>query len=172
MGRGVYSAGLACRARGEGIPFVEVFDDTGDRPVQAVEVEPVEPDTLRQRPIGVVTAQPAQKADDLTVAPHPPRDPREVAKRRFRRVVIALHTHPAIRAIGIRPVGLRGDDGESAALDEQPRQIRPQAVKLVRAVCRLANQDYRDAFVDGVEEPAGGALFLQHPCMLTHDGNG
>ena len=46
-----------------------------------------------------------------------------------------------IDAVGVRPIPFDGDPRETLLLDEPLRDARPLAVELVRAVCRLAEQD-------------------------------
>jgi hypothetical protein len=136
MAKGAVVEALAGAARRLGIGLVEVADDGLDRAVQAVQVEAVEArGALRAL---VVLAQPLDELEHHRVPPHPAREAAEVSERRVR--VPTGATDVAVRAVGIRPVGLGGDRAEPAVGEQPLRHLRTQGVELVRPVRRLADQ--------------------------------
>ena len=98
---------LAGARRRRRIDTVEVVEHRIDRRVQAVEVEAVEAGAARV--VGkslVVRLEPLDEARDLGIAPHPAREPLEVAERRRRRLVGTGRTADvAVHAVSIGPVG-------------------------------------------------------------------
>ena len=116
--------------------------------MQAVEIETIEADATLGGSVGVLGAEPAEKADHFAIAPHPSRKSREVVKRLFGGLIPAEQPHPAVRAICVRPVGLDGDGGEAAPLDEGTGQICTDPVELVGAVGRLTHEYERSGRID------------------------
>ena len=122
------------------IDLVEIRQHRLGRGPKAVEIEPIEAGTRRRRHPVVVRPEPADKIEDVGVAPHPGREATEITERLLGILVDTRASHVPVDAVGVGPVGLDGHGGEALLLDEAPRDERPFAIKLVRPVRRLTEQ--------------------------------
>ena len=125
-----------------GVDLVQVGDHGLHRGVQAVEVQTVEAD-LAACPADavVVVAEPADEVEDVGVAPHPGRESPESRQGVDGLGIVAAAADEAVDAIGVGPVGLDGHGVEALLADQPLGDLRTLAIKLVRAVRRLADQD-------------------------------
>src|SRR5207237_6465695 len=67
--------------RGLRIDFSQVTEDRLNRAVKTVQIETVEADACVAPARAVVIVQPLEESDDVRVAPHPAREPREIGER-------------------------------------------------------------------------------------------
>ena len=132
---------LSGPGRGRRIDLLEVGDHLLDRGVEAVEIEAVEPGGIGGIAAVVVRAQPADEVEHLGVAPHPGREALKAAQRLLGVRVLAGPADVAVDAVGVGPVGLDGDAGETLLLDQPAGDQGALAVELVGAVRGLAEQD-------------------------------
>src|SRR6266545_7524501 len=182
VGEPLETAVTLSSARGSsGIDRAEIPKHGLHRRVQAVQIETVKPHPLFVRPQGIVVAQPLEEAHDFHIAPHPTREPSEVAERLFGAAIGALVTHEAIGPVGIGPVCFRGDDVEAFLRDERASELGTDAIELLRAVRRLTHQDetrIADSFEHRAEavrlrlEPESGvpkeiARVVGHGCIAA-----
>src|SRR5438105_4836487 len=85
-------------------------------------------------------AQPFDKFDDLSVAPHPGWKPFEIPQRFDGELVLAGPANITIGAISIGPILLDGHGGESFLLNQTLGDARALVIALVRAVRGLSQQ--------------------------------
>ena len=86
-------------------------------------------------------AKPADEIEDIRVAPHPLWEAEEAAEGIARLSGARPPAHVPVHAIGIGPVGLRGDRAEALLGDQALRDLGPNPIELVRTVRRLSEQD-------------------------------
>lgn len=160
--------GIALPRRETAIPFagscgrlridpVEIIENGGYRPAEAVNVQPPEPDPLigRQRP--VMSPQPVDEVENFGIAPHPCREPRE---RFFLRGASRTASDVAVYEGGIGPVGLDRDNGKPMVLDEPFRDRRAGLVEFRGAMGRLSKEHDRSVS-KAVEERAKSGRILE-----------
>lgn len=145
---------------------LQVADHGLGRPVQAVEVEPVDTyPPLGRQPV-IVTAQPFNERQELPVAPHPGREALEIAQGLFG-AVLALALHEAVDTPGVWPVAFDGDGIEALATDQRLRDLRPHLVELGRAVRGFAKQNKVLAASHVEQRLVVRKIALQAPCSLS-----
>ena len=96
-------------------------------------------------------AQPTDKIERVRVAPHPLRKALEPAKGVRGVFVLAAAVNVTIDAVRVGPVRFDGYGIEASLHDQSLRDLRTQAVKLVGAMRRLAEQD-EPSISDAVEK--------------------
>src|SRR5262249_15385476 len=123
------------------INFIQISDHGGHRRVQTVQIQPVESHLSRAVLARViVVAEPADKIEDVGVAPPPRWKTLEACERIHGIGVVAPSANVAVDSIGVRPVGLDGDRIEALLDDQALRDLGPLPVELMRSVRRLANE--------------------------------
>ena len=142
----------AARARRAfGVDLAEVLQNRLDRRMKAVQIEAIKTGAIVSRPLRVVCAKPLQEVDHDRVSPHPARKTCEVAERRRCIGFAARVAHPPVYAVRIGPVRLGRDDVELFGLDEGGREVRADAIELIRAVRRLTDQN-QTRIADEIEQ--------------------
>jgi hypothetical protein len=94
----------------------------------------------------VQLAQPAHEVENVRVAPQPGRKAPKITERVDCIGVLADPAHVAVHAVRVGPVGLHRDRGKPELQDQALRELGTLAVKLVRAVGRLADQNQARTF--------------------------
>src|SRR5437763_492792 len=112
---------------GRRVVALEILHHRVHRRVEAVEVHSVEHRWSPPRPF-VVGAQPGEEIKHHGVAPHPGGEAAKPAQSRLRALIVRATLRPAVRPVGIRPVGLDEHPVESLLADEPLRDSRSRAV--------------------------------------------
>ena len=109
--------------------------------MQAIKIESIKPGPSSARRKGnVVRSQPLDQLHYIDIAPHPPREAPKVAERLLGIHIVAGIAHIAVDAVGVRPIRLDRDGGETLLLGKPFRNLGALAVELVRPVRSLAQQ--------------------------------
>src|SRR5207253_311519 len=84
-------------------------------------------------------AEPLNESVDFDIAPHPRR---KAPERRLDTRPWRPMPHMAIDDSGVRPIGLRRNDGETVPLDQAPRDRGARAIELRGAVACFAQHHH------------------------------
>ena len=109
--------------------------------MQRVQIQAVKPRAAARLLALVPAAEPVDERHHHVVAPHPARKPDEVAKRFACGPVAARQADPSVDAVGVGPIGLHGQEVESAARDQRACDLRTSLIELMGAVRRFTDQD-------------------------------
>jgi hypothetical protein len=144
--------GPPCGRQGAGVVAVEVRHDGVEGFPEAVDVEPVEADSLLFGPELIVLVKPLRQGDDLLIGPHPARPACE-ASQRFAGTLSRRVQSPdvAVDAETVRPVPLHRDERESLLGDQPTGDLAPPGVVFGGAVRGLTRQDVA-AIADPIEQ--------------------
>src|SRR2546427_4317400 len=103
--------------------------------MQAIEIEAIKSDRRVNRCARIVVGpQPADKVKDVGITPHPGRKTFEIRQGLDALGIVADSTHVAIDAVGVWPIRLDGDRGETLLLDEALGDLGALPIELVRTV--------------------------------------
>src|ERR1022692_3633042 len=98
--------------------------------MQAVEVQPVETNPLGM-PVLIVIAQPTDKIENVSIAPHPCRESSEACKGIDCILVIAIKPNKLINAIRVRPVCFYSDCDKPPFRNQTLGDLRAEAIELM-----------------------------------------
>ncbi len=92
--------------------------------------------------MGIVAgSEPFNKAQNITISPHPGRKRRKSDNAAFGIFIIGQPHDVAVNPIGVRPVCLDRYRGESTFVNKTSSDASPFTVEVVRAMRRLPNED-------------------------------
>ena len=112
------------------IDFVQEIKYCSHGRMQAVEIEPVETNPLGMSVL-IVIAQPTDKIENISIAPHPCRESPEARKRVDCIFVFTLKPNKLIYAIGVWPVRFYSNCGEVLFRDQALSDLRAEAIELM-----------------------------------------
>src|ERR1022692_6366 len=108
--------------------------------MQAVEVQPVKTNPLGM-PVLIVVAQPTDKIENVSIAPHPCRESPEARKRVDCIFVFTLKSNKLINAIRVRPVCFYSDCGKPLFHYQTLGDLRAQAIELMGSMRSFSDQN-------------------------------
>ncbi len=128
-------SGATCSLR---VNLVQVTEYRFDGSVQAVEIEAIEAYPLSGIQRVVVTTQPANKVENVRIAPHPCGEASESTQGLDSIRIFVLALYIAINPVGIRPVGLHRYPGEFFFENQPFGNQRTLSIKLMCSMRCLA----------------------------------
>src|SRR4051812_48053461 len=109
--------------------------------MEAVKIYPIKSGAgIRRLPI-VVVAEPADKIEDIGVAPHPERITSKVFERFFRRSIFSNTANVPVHAICVGEIGFDCDRRKIIFFDQPASDRRTMLIELVRSMRGLAEKD-------------------------------